>query len=572
MLKALRQGGFIKSLMGTIVVLIIIAFALDYRGNGLSMDGAQDCAVTVDEECVPLKDYNMLVRLVAPPGASDKEIKKAGFNTHAVNALVERHLLLKEAKRLGVAVSEDDIDDELAIGRVHFSWPVSAPMPQAIAQGMPYPTTGANELTTYIRVKNSKTDEFDYEIYRRQLQTLLRMSPREFKDAQAEEITAARVRALVTSAVRVSEDEAFAAYEHDKSQAIARSVNLPRAWFERYAVAGTDKDAEAFATTSADKVNELWESAKGNWRADCALVSEIKIPFEPGSEEGSEHGVEKAQAEMVQGLVRGGFAFDRAARAFGKSSNARYGGAVGCFDADKLPEGGQEIAKALESLKAGEVTDVLQAGKSFVIYKFLGKLDAAGAERVGRLELARKGAIEQAARERAQALGKDLLAKAKSGSDLSQALDEALPLTVNVEGANEEGAKAIREEAKTASERPEFEVSRSFNRAGSPIPGLKQRNVAQRLFDLAKPDQVVDEVLETYAGFAIVQLKELTLATREEFAKDKDAMVEALKEQKRSDALEHYIARLREKAKKVVVNTTLEGSGDTQTPAPGGTG
>lgn len=557
MLRALRQGGFIKTLMGTVVVLIIVAFALDYRGKGVAgMKGGEDCAVEVDGTCVPMKDYNMLLRLVAPAGASDKEIKKAGFSQRVLDALVERELLLREGRRLGVAVSEADIDNELAIGRVHYSWPVAAPLPMALAQGSPYPTTGATEMTTYIRVRNSKTDEFDYEIYRRQLQSLLRMSPREFKEAQAEEVTAARVRKAVTASVRVSDDEAFLAYEHDKSQAIVRTVNVPRSWFERFVVEMSDKDVAGFAKDNAAVVDKAWESAKAHWTADCPLISDINIGFDSPNAE-ADHSVERAQADLVLKLVKAGLPFERAARAFGKGTSARYGGAIGCLEADKLPDGA-DIAKAIESLKAGELSGVIETSKGFHIVKFLGKQNAAEAERLGRLEVARKAAIEDAAKKRASAVAADFLAKAKSGSDLAAAVENSIGDLIAVGGLEGDAAEAVKKEAYGSSEKPEFEVSRSFNRSGSPMPGLKKHDLAGKVFDLAKADDVIDEVLETYAGYAVIQLKEKTLASREEFAKNKDQLLEVLQEKKRAEALSNYVARLREKTKKIVINPAFD--------------
>src|SRR5688572_12873681 len=167
MLNLFRQGGFMKAFLGGVVILIMAAFAFDFR-NGVT-GIKQECVVRVDESCVDAKDFNVLTRLVGAPGMTAKAMRKTGFSQHAMNALVERELLLQEAARLGVGVSDDEIDNELFLGRVHFSWPADAPVPQAVFQGMPYPKAGAQETLTYIPVRNSKTNEFDFKTYRRQL-------------------------------------------------------------------------------------------------------------------------------------------------------------------------------------------------------------------------------------------------------------------------------------------------------------------------------------------------------------------------------------------------------------------
>jgi peptidyl-prolyl cis-trans isomerase D len=205
MLNTFRQGGITKALMGGVVLLIIGAFALDYRTSGVN--SGDECVAQMDGECIPLGEYQTLLRLVAPPGATNKELRQSCFVKYAVDGLVERQLLLQEAKRLGVGVSEDELDAGLALGRVHFSWPADAPIPTALASGRGFPRTGASPTITYLRVTDSETGAFDYDIYKRQVQSRLRMSPRSFKESQQAEVVASRVRDLVTSPVRVSEAE-----------------------------------------------------------------------------------------------------------------------------------------------------------------------------------------------------------------------------------------------------------------------------------------------------------------------------------------------------------------------------
>jgi hypothetical protein len=144
MLNTFRQGGITKVLMGGVVLLIIGAFALDYRTSTVA--SGDECVATMDGECVPLSEYQTLLRLVAPPGATNKELREAGFVKYAVDGLVERQLLLKEAERLGVWVSDDELNAVLALGKVHFSWPADAPIPTALAAGRGFPRTGAAKI------------------------------------------------------------------------------------------------------------------------------------------------------------------------------------------------------------------------------------------------------------------------------------------------------------------------------------------------------------------------------------------------------------------------------------------
>jgi peptidyl-prolyl cis-trans isomerase D len=548
----MRQGGIIKGLMGVVVILIMGAFAFTSTGPTVGVDN-QECVVEVEGSCVEPKDYHMLLRLVAPPGTTDKQLRKAGFSDYAVNALVERELLLREARRLGISISEQQLDDELALGRVHFSWPVEAPMPQAVAQGYPFPITGATELVTYIRVRNTKTDAFDYQVYTRQIQNLLRMSPREFKERQENEIVAARVRALVTSPVRVAEDEAFAAFERDKSQAVVRTVDVKKTWFERFVVDGSDAAAEAFAKNNAAQVDEAWAAVKDNWTGECPLASEILFSFSPGAS-AEERAEQQAKATEYKRLLDGGASFGALSRAVGMGPSARYGGAIGCLDAAKYGAGGEDLVKAVEPLAQGALSAVVETPRGFHVMRFLGKLPAAEAEKIGRLEVARRAAIESAATAAARSFTEKLLAKAKAGAELTAALDSLLPEQLSFEGLSAPMAETLAAAARLAKDAPEFEVSRPFSRTSSPLPGLKDRGVATRVFDLAEPDALIEEPLETFGGFAAIQLKEKDIATREQFDSEKVELIQALKEQKRAEALTNYMTSLRERAQQIVIN------------------
>ncbi len=558
MLRLFRQGGVMKAFMGIVVVLIIAAFAFTSVGTGGGLTATNQCVVEVEGSCVPPKDYNMLLRLVAPAGATDKELRKLGFTDFAINALIERELLLREARRLGVSVSEEQLDDELAMGRVHYSWPVEAPVPSAVARGYPFPTTGATPTVTYIRVRNSKSDAFDYDIYRRQVQNLLRMSPREFKERQENELVAARVRELVTSAVRVAEDEAFADFERKRSQATARTVNVRRSWFERFVVSASDEAVDAYVKANAAAMDEAWAQKKEGFKADCPIISEILLPFSPGAD-ADERAAKGESAKSYRQLLGKGAPFEELARAFGTASSASAGGFVGCLDVEEYGGGGEELVKAVEGMGAGSVSEPIETPRGFHIVKYHGKLAATDAEALARRVIARSAVVEAAATDAAKAFAQKVIDKAKSGGELSAVVDELVLDALGDVSPSKAAADLIVETAKVAADAPEFEVSRPFNRGASPLPGLKERDVATRVFALPEPDALIEEPLETYGGYAVIQLKEKDLATKEAFAEDKNDLIQALKEQKRSDALTNYLGRLRQRAQSIVVNPAYQG-------------
>jgi hypothetical protein len=229
------------------------------------------------------------------------------------------------------------------------------------------------------------------------------------------------------------------------------------------------------------------------------------------------------------------------------------------LDAAEYGGGGEELVKAVEGMKAGSVSEPIETPRGFHVVKYHGKLAATDAEALARREIARSGAVEAAATDAAKAFAQKVIDKAKAGGELSAVVDELVLAALEDVSPSKAAAESIVETAKVAADAPEFEISRPFARGSSPLPGLKERDVATRVFALPEADALIEEPLETYSGYGVIQLKEKDLATKEAFAEDKDDLIQALKEQKRSDALANYIDRLRERAQSIVINPAYQG-------------
>jgi parvulin-like peptidyl-prolyl isomerase len=556
MLNAFRQGGVTKVLLGGVVVLIIAAFALDYRTSAPA--SGDECVAEMDDECIPLQDYQTLLRLVAPPGATNKELREAGFVQYAVDALVERALLLHEAERLGVGVSEDELDRLLSLGRIHFSWPADAPIPNALAAGRPFPKTGASATVTHVRVTNTETGAFDYDIYRRQIQSRLRMSPKAFKASQQAEVVAARVREMVTNPVRVSESEVWQQYAREKSEATARIVDAKYEWFQRFAARVTDARVAEFQTASTALVDEAWAEEQKRWRDDCVLVSELVFEYEPGADDEGKQAT-LARAEKAVALLKQGVDFAVLAKTLSDSSSAAGGGALGCLEADYGP-GGADLVAAVSKVPAGQTSEILESPAGKHVFLVHGKQTKERAAELGRGFLVRRLALEKLAQERAKAFAEKLLEAGKAGGDLEALTNEqaraALDIGVEGDALTELTQVALEDES-----RPLMEVSRTFTASGSPIFAVKgDFDVAGAVFELAKPDDYLPTPVETHTGYAVVQLKDKTVASREQFDQEKNEILASARELRRAEVLTSYVARLRARVKKLELNAKHTGA------------
>ena len=107
MLSSFRKGGVIQFLMGGVIVAIIIAFMLDYRRSGMNRSFHSECAVEVGRTCVPPRDFTTAFSLAVRPDLTAKELKRLGVRQLLLDGLVERQLLVDEARQLGVSISEE---------------------------------------------------------------------------------------------------------------------------------------------------------------------------------------------------------------------------------------------------------------------------------------------------------------------------------------------------------------------------------------------------------------------------------------------------------------------------------
>jgi peptidyl-prolyl cis-trans isomerase D len=100
-----------------------------------------------------------------------------------------------------------------------------------------------------------------------------------------------------------------------------------------------------------------------------------------------------------------------------------------------------------------------------------------------------------------------------------------------------------------AGDRPKFEVSPPFTASGNPLPDVDPSEpLASRAFALDKPDAIDEKPIATATGLVVLQLKEKTPASREEFEKEKWTILAELRRAKARDAVVRYVAELKRAA------------------------
>ncbi len=559
MLRFFRSEGVGQILVFGIVVAIIVVFALEFRtGSGSATASLkQECAVELGSECLDNKDFFAAYGLVAPRGLQAKAARTLSLRRQVLDGLAERELLYAEARRLGLFVSDEVVEQELAAGRAHVSLPAAQAerLASSLALCRLEPPgvceAGSPIGVRQLRVRRTPNDPFDYAIYEREIRVLANRGPKEFRAAQERELVAERLRELVRARARVSENEAFALYERGSSKAVVRSAVLERSWFGKYAVPTDDASIEKWTATHLAQVEDAWKSDKDKFKAGCPIVSEIAVALPPNALD-AEKAPLKERIDALRARAEKGENFAALAREAGGAESALLGGRIGCLYED-YGLGAKELLAAVEKLAPGALSPVVETPRGLHVLKLEGKLAADDVEREGKKQLARSLYVKFAQDEAMRAFAANLLTQVKAGAkleDLVRAESDALarkyytPPKAAAGKKDEESVPGL-----LAIDRPRFEVSTPFSISGNPLPDVIPReSLAARAFELTKPDAVVDHPIETETGLVVLQLKEKTTASRADFDKEKWGIMRRLSRDKGEEALVRYVADLKRAA------------------------
>lgn len=548
-----------KTTVGVIVGAIILVFVLEFRaGSGNPTNTlTSECAVEFAGNCVDAKDYFAAYGLVVPRGIQPKDSRALQLRKKVLNGLAERELLVVEATRLGFAVSDDVVETELTAGRAQISLPAEETDSLAYRLGLcrlsdngygcePGTPLGVRQL----RVTRTAGEAFDYKLYEREIRLMANRGPKEFRATQERELLAERMRELVRQRVRVPETEAFAVFERGRSRATVRSATLDRSWFSKYGVELNDLAVDKWMATNALQLDEAWKADKDKFQENCPLVSEITVALPPNALD-AEKAPLKEKITALRERVTKGESFESVAREASNASSASFGGKVGCLNAS-YGIGSDDLRAAAEKLQPGALSEVIETPRGFHVLRLDGKLAAADLESVGRRQVAKNLYAKGAADESMRAFAAELVKEVKAGAKLEDAIRvqaDALARKFSPQAKPADPKAAEAHPALLAADRPRFEISAPFTISGNPMPDVDPNEpLAARAFELEKPDQIDEKPIDTATGLVVIQLKEKTPASREEFEKEKWPLLRALRQAKASEALTRYVADLRKAA------------------------
>lgn len=231
MLDILRQNA--KSvltyvLFGIIILVFIVSFGPGSRGCTDVRVTQATWAAKVNGETLPGTEYEQAYgnlfrswQASAGQGFSRELADQMGLRRVAMDQLVEREILVQEAGRLGIAVTDQELE-------------------RAITAGTAFHVDG----------------QFNAELYKRSVAAAYG-TPARFEERYRRDLLAQKVLALLRSAARVSEQEVREAYDTENDRAAIEFVRFPVAALKED-VRVTPEQVKAFQAKEADRIARFY--------------------------------------------------------------------------------------------------------------------------------------------------------------------------------------------------------------------------------------------------------------------------------------------------------------------------
>jgi len=594
MLSLFRQRGLSSVLYGVIIIGTMMTFVIEFRPSAGKRTASlsEACAARVRGRCIDPQDFSSAYRLLMPT-RSAQQSRRMNLKRVTLDGLIERELLDDEAKRLGISVTDDEVTDQLFSGFIRVSVPGADPtvaqtilreMFQSyareglVSQEVAMSQVGARDAAIPVDFQDPKTKRFDIKTYERKIRNLSNRSTTEFREDQARELLAAKMRDVVRDPVRVSPSEAWREYDRRYSTATVISIAVKESWAARWAVTGSLADALAWVKDNQQLYDSTLLERAGQDAPKAGHIRHILAKVAYGAT-ADEKAAALAKLSWAAARVKAGEPFAEVARDISDDTgSAASGGDVG----DKTDGLVAPFKAAADALRPGEIT--AGAIETQFGYHLITKDEPAKAAEVEariKRSLPKAMWLKAHATEAAKSVATSISASLRSGKNPEQAIVDAIsPLRRNepIESLHalsspspstgdaglpaapppSKGAARVAVgqafDAATDPDHPQAQTSTAFNRGGDPFTGLSPDGttaVVAFAFSSAA-GAVLPEPVRTTDAFVAVELKDQRQATQDDFDKNREAFELEMVQAKRDEALSLYVKRLRDRAKEAI--------------------
>jgi peptidyl-prolyl cis-trans isomerase D len=530
MLDTMRraQPAIIKTVLGAVVLAFVGTIFLDW---GWQRPGSRTSHLaTVGDEVISVREYqvaynNMMdaYKRAYQDRFTEEMARLINLKAQVLDLLVQRKILLEEAKRQGLTVTDAEL-----IARVQ-SYPV-------------FQVNGRFDRNRYIQVLR-----------------LSRMTPQDFEQSQREELLVDKLGHLIKGGIHVTDGEVKSAFLRENEQVNVEYVRVDPAHFatqvesseedvaqyyqghqerfrkpERVRVAYVVIDPASFADqvkVTEEQLAQYYDEHKEEFYQEEQVRARHILLKLPAEAEAHEEARVRAEAEAIRQRIEAGEDFAAIAQQSSQDpASAAQGGDLGFFKRGVMVKAFEEVAFALQP---GDVSAPVRTDFGYHLIKVDERQEAGYRP----LEAVRAELAQRLSHEEARRLAE---ARAQSLHDLTVAADGALAATAQqfdltvretpfiARGERIEGIEPASLFTQTAFELQEGQVSRPIT-LGSRYAVMK---LLGRQASYVPPfDEVKDAVRE-----ALVQERAQTLARQ-----TAEAFIDDLKAGKGLEELAHTL-------------------------------
>jgi len=355
-------------LWGVVIVFVLLVF-VDW-GSGRPGGGRSEAAVKIGNREIGEQEFIEQVRRLQELyerqlGDNWDQFKnQVNLGEQAVQQLVERQLMLDEAKEAGLVASEAEVRER---------------------------------ILSMAAFTDSSGQFVGQESYKRVLRAN-RTSPREFEAQLHEEFLLEKLRTMMVEGIWVSDTEVDDSIRQEREQASVKAVQLryerylseisvseasAREYFDkhqedfhrdeerviRYLVIETNKLRHLLEVDQAD-LEAYYEEHKGEFREEEQVqASHVLIRLSPGASS-EEAATAKFKADQVAKLAQGGADFGELARVHSDDPGSKdNGGDLGWFGRGQMVK---EFAEAVFGAKPGDLVGPVKSQFGYHIIKVVG--------------------------------------------------------------------------------------------------------------------------------------------------------------------------------------------------------
>jgi peptidyl-prolyl cis-trans isomerase D len=499
------------------IISLSLVFVLQFGGpqaQGCSQGSGPAFAAEVYGEKISINQYRAAFALAGGDSYPPEFVKQYKLDEMVLRGLVERSLLARQARELGLHADPDDVMHRVAEdGLVHTSISVDA--------GPYLPPSGPRRFD----FKDDK-GKFNKDNLKKFIQYRLRRSIEEFAHEQADETLAQNMRDLVSAQVAVSPNEIWDAYAREKDSVTLKYARFAPVFY-RQKLGPTAAELSAFIAANQKDVDAEYDREKHRYTGleKQVRARHILIKAEESASAEAKAAARK-RAEDLLARARKGEDFGALSRQFSEDTgSAKQGGDLGWNPKGRMVK---PFDDAQFALAPGDISDVVQSTFGFHVIKVDAVREGDVPVDEAKRELAEKLYLDRKAAEQAKQAAEAALAALKSGKP-------AEALNTELAGGAEPDPLA-----------PQFRDTQPFGRTDTPIAGpFDGSPLVNAAFEMNLDKPLPDMPIQLGDEWVVYRLEARTQAKREDLTgKEEQRMRNGLLVAKKRDVLNDYIRSL----------------------------